>query len=103
MRNDLLRMCIILLKGGVHMRNRIITDKLICAFARLLEMDEKSAATREKYLRDISAYRRWLNGIRINKETCLRYKQYLLDNYRRTSANSMIAALNAFFRFAGWP
>ena len=85
------------------MRNRIITDKLIRDFARSLEMDEKSTATREKYLRDISAYRRWLNGVRINKETCLRYKQYLLDTYQRTSANSMIAALNAFFRFSGWP
>jgi len=44
----------------------------------------------------------WLDGRTPQKETNLDYKQYLRERYCLTSANSMLAALNSFFRFAGW-
>ena len=84
------------------MKDRTITDHLMQEFARSLAMDEKSTATREKYLRDVSGFRAWLGNTAPDKESCLRYKQHLLDRYQRTSVNSMLASMNAFFRFAGW-
>ena len=43
----------------------------------LLEM-EKSAATIEKYLRDIQTFRRWLGAeAEVSKEKTIAYKNYL--------------------------
>lgn len=38
----------------------------------------------------------------INKELVIGYKQHLLEKYAVTSANSMIAAINKFFKHMNW-
>ncbi|SCI65429.1 Uncharacterised protein [uncultured Blautia sp.] len=40
----------------------------IQAYANNLRLEEKSAATIEKYLRDIRGFARWLGGREITKE-----------------------------------
>lgn len=40
--------------------------------------EEKSAATVEKYIRDIAAFYVWLDGEELTKETALIYKQELI-------------------------
>jgi len=65
-------------------------------------MDEKSKATVEKYLRDLRRFKDFAEGRAIDKALVLEYKSELSINYELSSANSMIAALNAFLRFAGW-
>ena len=42
------------------------------------------------------------NGRSVDKGLTLEYKAELGRNYAHTSANSMLAALNAFLCFAGW-
>jgi len=84
------------------MEIRTITTQLMDDYARHLALDEKSRATQDKYLRDLRCYVTWLDGRTPQKETNLDYKQYLRERYCLTSANSMLAALNSFFRFAGW-
>ena len=64
--------------------------------------EEKSAATREKYMRDVKAFFRYLEKEEVNKEQVIGYKQYLQEHYMVTSANSMIAAINRFFKYMGW-
>lgn len=79
-----------------------MTRAQIKQFESLLLEDERSAATIQKYLRDVEAFWRFAGDESISKETAIRYKQYLQENYKTSSANSMLAAVNRFFRAMGW-
>lgn len=82
--------------------NHSITPELQMAFAEHLRLEEKSSATIDKYSRDVRTFVEFICGREIDKALVLEYKNALLDRYTVTSANSMLAALNAFFRFCGW-
>lgn len=81
---------------------RIITNSMIGDFANYLRSDEKSENTIEKYLRDVKAFAAFTKAREINKAVVMEFKASLIENYEVTSANSMIAAVNAFLRFMGW-
>ena len=81
---------------------REIENKQIREFEKHLQMEEKSKATIEKYLRDIKAFFEYVDGKLLEKTLILEYKSILLSKYAVTSANSMLAGLNAFFRYFGW-
>ncbi len=85
------------------MKRRIITSKLLADFEASLYSDEKSTNTTQKYMRDVRAFICFASGKCIDKNTVLSYKAHLEQSYALTSANSMIAATNCFFKFAGWP
>lgn len=82
--------------------NHSITPELQMAFAEHLRLEEKSSATIDKYSHDVRTFVEFVCGREIDKALVLEYKNALLDRYTVTSANSMLAALNAFFRFCGW-
>lgn len=84
------------------MDQRKITSSLLKEFVNHLTDDEKSKATIEKYMRDIRHFTEYAAGSLIEKALILSYKSALEQEYAVTSANSMLAALNAFLRFAGW-
>ena len=81
---------------------RIITNSMIGDFANYLRSDEKSDNTIEKYLRDVNAFTVFAEAREISKTVVMEFKASLVENYEVTSANSMIAAVNAFLRFMGW-
>lgn len=81
---------------------RKITRELLKDFERNMFEDEKSKATVEKYLRDLHYFVCFVNDRAIDKGLVLEYKAELVRTYALTSANSMLAALNAFLRFVGW-
>ena len=81
---------------------RIITNSMIGAFKSYLHSDEKSDNTIEKYLRDVKVFCMFANSREISKTVVMEFKASLVENYEVTSANSMIAAVNAFLRFMGW-
>lgn len=89
-------------KGGISVKKRVMHHQLIEKFAAHLQMDEKSTATIEKYLRDIRYFAAFAADRPIDKALVVQYKSELGKTYAVTSANSMIAALNAFLRFQGW-
>ena len=68
-------------------------------YRRYLELEEKSAATIEKYLRDCRAFLVYLGGRPIAKEEAIAYKEDLAGHYAASSVNSMLIALNGFLRF----
>lgn len=70
-------------------------------FEEYLVKEEKSAATIDKYLRDIRGFYAFLAGQRINKEVTVAYKEHLTARYAPASINSMLIALNRFLRFIG--
>ncbi len=102
------------------MEKRILIPKFIIEFENLLRDDEKSKNTIEKYKRDIKhfvdfATKKYVvynekhvsenysfTGVNVDKKLVLEYKAWLEDEYALTSANSMIAALNSFFKAVGW-
>jgi len=76
-----------------------ITDKIIKKFREYLIDEEKSKATIEKYIRDITAFAAWLDGADLTKVKVLEYKEYLIKNYAPASVNSVLSSLNSFFGF----
>ena len=84
------------------MEGRYINPEIIRRFQRHLTEEEKSDATIEKYIRDVTAFASYINGIAVNKELVIAYKQHLLDaGYAVRSINSMLASLNCLFTFLG--
>ena len=85
------------------MEKRTLTPARITAYGRWLNQEERSAATIEKYLRDVRAFARWLNGSTVTKEGVTGWKEQLLTEHRAPSTiNTALAALNGLFRFLGW-
>ena len=71
-------------------------------FEFYLRDEERSTATIEKYMRDVRFFISHIGKNEITKKTVLDYKSRLGESYAVSSANSMIAAMNCFFRFCGW-
>ena len=81
---------------------KIITDSAVEEFENYLRFEEKSENTIQKYIRDVRFLREFASVREISKTLAIEFKAYLAEKYELSSANSMIAALNAFFRFLGW-
>ena len=79
-----------------------ITGELISDFKTYLINEEKSIATIEKYLRDITAFMRWLNIREVEKKIVLEYKAVLIEKYAPASVNSVLSSLNSFFNYNEW-
>ena len=83
------------------MRKRL-TPTVLAAFEHYLTENEKSRATIRKYLHDLRHFAAFAANRRVDKALVLAYKAALETAYTVRSANSMLAALNAFFNFIGW-
>ena len=80
-----------------------ITQTDIDGYCASLLADERAAGTIAKYRRDLTAFARWLDTQCATKETAAAWKAHLLNSrYAPRTINSMLAALNGFFRFMGW-
>ena len=80
-----------------------LTSDNITAFEQYLCHEEKSVATKEKYLRSVKAFQRWTDGLAITKETVTAWKNRLVEQkYAPSTVNTMLAALNHLFTFIGW-
>ena len=82
------------------MKKRQLTQQQIRAYAHYLQMEEKSGAPMEKYLRDIQAFACWLDGRDISKELTSEWKSHLVSqDYAPTTVNAMLSALNSLLEF----
>ena len=85
------------------MSNYKVNTEQISAFGRHLQIEERSAGTIEKYLRDVGAFAAWLDGAPVSREKAAAWRDSLLDRgYAPVTVNSMIAAVNQLFTFLGW-
>lgn len=85
------------------MNERILTRELINDFCNYLYREEKSTATREKYLRDVRVFCVYAGGESVTKDLVLAWKKHLVDTgYAVRSINSMLASVNSLFAFLGW-
>lgn len=78
------------------------SEKDIREFRYYLQERENAQTTMEKYIRDVRNFMEYVGkGRKVDKEKLLQYKQWLMENYAISSANSMIVALNQFLIFKG--
>ena len=79
-----------------------LTPQRLADYRRYLAVQERSPGTIEKYLRDLSAFSRWLDGRAVTKEAAAQWKSRLLEEgYAPVTINAMLSALNGFFQFLG--
>ena len=85
------------------MEPRKIATECSISYGRYLATEERSPGTIEKYLRDVRAFARWLDGAPVTKELATRWKEHLRSQgYAPATINSMLAAINGLFHFLGW-
>ena len=79
-----------------------LSNKEIQEFANYLCREEKSAATQEKYLRDVRVFCVYADANEITKEMVVAWKKRLVDSgYAVRSINSMLASVNSLLDFLG--
>ncbi len=77
------------------MKGRLLTAAEIAEFTEHLVLEERSAATVEKYVRDVRAFAAYAPDGEITKETVIAYKKHLQEIYAVRSVNSMLASINS--------
>ena len=78
-----------------------ITNEQIRVYALHLQEDEKSDATVEKYIRDVTAFAQFLLSRNLTKQEVMEYKKQITDSYAPASVNSMLVSINSFLDYIG--
>ena len=83
------------------MKERTVLPQL-AAYATHLRREERSGGTIEKYLRDVGAFVRWLEGRPVTKEAAAGWKAHLQTAGRSpATVNAKLAAVNKYLLFLG--
>lgn len=84
------------------MKEVFLTNRVIEQYMDFLCEEERSAATRSKYLRDIRGFFAFMGDEPLlTKSRVIEYKAHLGQNYKVSSANSMLAAVNGLLSWMG--
>lgn len=80
-----------------------ITKEEMKQFERYLARGDRSDGTIRKYLHDLQALSAWLGDRTASKEAVDAWRESLQERgYRPVTINSMLAAVNTFFRLMEW-
>ena len=86
------------------MENKIMISEQLASFRAYLQDEERSEATVEKYLCEVTQYAAWLNDTEVTKSAVAEWKEHLLTSgYEPSTVNGKLTALDRFFDFMGWP
>ncbi len=77
--------------------------EVLTQYERYLHEEERSQNTILKYLRDLRVFLRFVDQQELSKLVVLSYKEHLLVTYSPVSVNSMLAAVNGFLTWLGFP
>lgn len=92
-----------------HLTRHTITEDTIKKYLTYLREAEKSEATAEKYGRALRSLLAWLTQRErdtqgeLSKEALLRWKRELAESYAAGTVNTMLAAVNGYLDFSGFP
>lgn len=78
-----------------------LLERKLTEYLKELEREERSAATRKQYRRDILCFLSWLDGAALTKVAAVAYKRELEQSCQPASVNTKLSALNSFFMFLG--
>lgn len=85
------------------MEQRKLSSEQYQAFWQHLADEELAEGTIQKYRRDLLAFAAWAGEAEITKEVAAGWKEHLTrQGYAPVTINSMLAAVNTFFKFMGW-
>ena len=86
------------------MEHKIMTTAQLHSFKAYLRDEERSEATVEKYLCEVTQFAAWLNDTEVTKSAVAEWKEHLLTSgYEPSTVNGKLTALDRFFDFMGWP
>lgn len=83
------------------MKQNTISGKQLKAYIHYLEEQERSAGTIQKYIRDITVLRGFLQDGVFTKARLLEWKEKLVHSYTAATVNSMLTSVNGFLDFCG--
>lgn len=72
-------------------------------YITFLKEQERAAATIRKYEHDLQLFCAYLREAPLTKERVIEWKQELLSQYAPATVNCMLAVVNGYLRFMGWP
>ena len=81
----------------------MLFECLVRDYENYLVEEERSRNTITKYMRDLKSYFIFLQGEAVTKESLVCWKEKLTQTYLPASVNSMLAAVNGFLEWAGYP
>lgn len=82
------------------MRKEIkVTDKLINQFIKYLQEQEKSQSTIVSYKRELFSLQMFFDDSSLNKDSLLRYKTIITKQYKPSTCNVSISAINCFLKY----
>jgi len=80
-----------------------ICETDILAFREHLVEKNLTPTTVQKYVSDLRTFIEWCNNAPITQALCDDYVQYMLTKRTESSANTVVATLNVFFKFTDTP
>ena len=84
-------------RGGATINRESIEE-----FKSWLRAEERSEGTIVKYMRDLTRFSDWMYDRHINREMLIEYKEHLTPHgFEAVTVNSMLAAINTYFRYIG--
>ena len=82
------------------MTQLILDNNEITKFKNRLYAEEKSAATAEKYVRNVTRFAAWLGGRAVTKELAIEWKNSIIKGgFAAETVNACLAALNKLFYY----
>lgn len=84
-------------------KTHTLTAAQIAGYANYLYEQERAESTIRKYRHDLTALLAYLDTAPLTKAVLIGWKEHLLQRHAPSSVNSMLAAVNSFFSFMGWP
>jgi len=85
------------------MNTHYLSEQKIDNFIHYMKCTEYAPGTIEKYHRDITRFFEWTADGMVDENSAAAWKKHLLDSsYASATINSMIVALNSFFKYLGW-
>ena len=81
---------------------RIITMERINEYIDNLRDLERAESTINQYKSHLIHFVYWLDGRLLTKQELIHWKQQLSEEHASSTVNTMLAAVNGFFRYMGW-
>lgn len=78
-----------------------VTDKLINQFIKYLQEQEKSQSTIVSYKRELFSLQMFFDDSSLNKDSLLKYKSIITKQYKPSTCNVSISAINCFLKYIG--
>ena len=76
-----------------------ITDKLLKSYIEYLREQEKSISTIQSYQRELFSLKMHLDEEKVTKEKLIDYKAMIATQYKPSSCNVAISAINSFLKY----